>query len=161
MKHRFMFLSCLWGLLALSSVWAQGEGSRPLVPARHAVIAESNWFFWGSGTVLFHTLTYEYEYWRGKNVPLQLGVRLGAGFQQDLPGYWVGGPWIPLAHRLSLGARTHRFECILGAAYTAHYYVPVWPLVQLGYRHQLPESGLIWRVHLGTTGVGASAGWAF
>jgi hypothetical protein len=75
--------------------------------------------------------------------------------------------WLfPLTHQVHIGSGAHRFEASVGAAYVyvpggTSLFLPLAPIIQAGYRYQPPGKGLVWRVHLGTPGIGASVGWAF
>lgn len=158
---RFLILLVIFSWLSLAAV-AQTQAqvdSFASVP-RHALLVESSWFVL-SNSILFHSIGYEYEYWRSKRGRMQMGVRAGAGIIQDIPDAWVSGLWVPVVNRFSFGANAHRFEAVLGASFLTSIFLPVFPVVQLGYRYQPPERGMIWRVHVGVTGLGGSVGWAF
>lgn len=160
MKRIFLLFFSLAWLFALTSAQTQDEPATASAIPRHAMLAEANWFILGS-SYMFHSVGYEYEYWRSKRGTMQMGLRIGAGFSQDLPGGWISEFSLPVANRFSFGASAHRFEAALGAQISTAWYFPIWPILQLGYRHQPLHRGMIWRVHLGTLGLGASIGWSF
>ena len=104
-------------------------------------------------------LSYEYRILANKKNSLALMARGGIG---SFSGLW--GPEVALVGLAGKG-RHH-------AALTTGAIFPFWeigggvafnraPLIELGYRYQRPEGGLVWRAHVGTTGLGLGAGWAF
>ena len=110
---------------------------------------------------------YEYAYGRSLDGYVQAGIGLGGGVGMPLeedPTFWLV---LPLTHHLSIGPGAHRFEACLGAAYEypanghSSLFLPILPIIQIGYRYQPPGQRLIWRVHIGSPGIGASVGWAF
>jgi hypothetical protein len=161
MKRLLILLLGLSCLHSLSIAQTQPETVSFTSAPRHAVLAQSSWLFPGLENIFFHMVGYEYEYWRSKRGKMQMGVRSGVGFTQDLPGFWVVGLWLPVVNRFSFGAKAHRFELGLGIAYTTEVYLPLLPIVEVGYRYQPPKRGTIWRVYLGVTGLGGSVGRAF
>ncbi len=160
MKRLLILLVGLNWLYSLAIAQTQADTANFAFAPRHAILVESSWFILSS-SILFHSVGYEYEYWRSKRGRMQMGVRAGAGIIQDIPDSWASGLWVPVVNRFSFGANVHRFEAVLGASFLTSIFLPVFPIVQLGYRFQPPKRGTIWRAHLGVTGVGASVGWAF
>lgn len=67
---------------------------------------------------------------------------------------------------LLVGKNKHYFETNLGT-YIQYYkrhevgYASIYPLFNVGYRHQKPESDLFFRIKIGTMGAGVGVGVAF
>lgn len=106
------------------------------------------------------SVNYEWEFWRTKNELLSLRLRSGLA-SVDVTAI---GP--PIAITALIGKGNSRLDVSLGAfvgVWNLGYgaYLVGWPIGELGYRFQKPEGGVMWKVKVGTTGIGAGVGWAF
>lgn len=145
----------LSGLLVLGSLAAAAEDTQE----RFVVSAElGTWAAVSRGALAVEARVY--------SLPSQrLHASVGAGV--GATSFYLYRPF-PDAHLtagLWTGQGAHHFEARAGAARVSNT-VPgdgayLYPLVQLGYRHQSPDQPLVWTASLGTTGLSGSVGWAF
>ena len=103
-------------------------------------------------------VTYEYRWLANKNNSLALLARGGFG---NYTNDW--GPELAVVGLA--GKKSHHLMLTSGVIFPIFQYggpaLAAFPFAELGYRYQRPQGGFVWRVHVGTTGLGLGAGWAF
>lgn len=106
------------------------------------------------------SVNYEWEFFQSKNELLSLRLRSGISSLEIVNI----GPSIAITGLIGRG--NSHLDVSLGAfvgIWELGYGVSLvgWPIGELGYRFQKPDGGLMWKVKVGTTGIGAGVGWAF
>lgn len=139
------------GLLCLSSA---GFGQ-----AKETKLSNNATFAAASvGIVSYGTLNYERKIYSGAKVNWY--GRLGAGAAIN-PNSQTGFGGLA-AITLITGKKNNHFETSLGVfrsvGATSSF---VYPVLDIGYRYQKPEGGLLFRTHVGLLSVGVGLGFAF
>ena len=177
MKHPILTLLLLlplacysqWGTdLARQETASSGQFPAK-VPGRHSVLFEASslilpyedmWVSW----LGLYSLTYEYRVFQTAGKGFSLSTKAGLGVL-DIAHYGL-----PIAISSQMGKKSGHFELSMGAMLSPIYIgsndkvywsFSAWPIAEIGYRYQKPEGGLVWKVKVGTTGLGAGVGWAF
>ncbi len=155
-------------VLFFASFNAQGQDKTPSLPpmtSSNVIYVDGSALFipwenfWTFG-LAYVSATYDRRIYINPKQSFQLLIKSGVG----LYSFGVLGPQLGLS--MLTGKNNHHFEMGAGA------FIGLWeigygatlgafPLINLGYRFQKPEGGLIWKVKAGTTGIGAGVGWAF
>lgn len=161
-RQLFLFLC-----LPLISVQAKAQDTIPQhspTTASNVISIEGAAFFapWENFWTLGFThaiLAYERRFYSSKKGNVSLYGKTGVG---NISGLW--GPQIGMTTLIGKG--NSHFDIGTGVMFpvldpSVRGSFNIWPIAELGYRFQKPEGGLMWKVKVGTTGIGAGVGWAF
>lgn len=117
------------------------------------------------------SIDYERNIINSKLIRLNIEGTFGKFFRSytwDSSQSYPGFPSITSSINSLLGKKSNFLELSLGARYSIinddyyKYINPLFPVFNIGYRYQnLNKSGLIFKVFIGTTGIGLSTGIAF
>ena len=118
---------------------------------------EDDWLVGASFVMLNVELAVQPDKWKQVKLFLRSGMTL-------MDGIDLGSP---IALAASVGKGKSHVEAVAGVnvrwkeiGYEG-LSLAYWPVLELGYRYQRPQGGFVWRAHVGTTGLGLGAGWAF
>ncbi len=163
-RHLFFLLFAFLTFRSLAQAPPPPEGS---ATAKNSItIGWSGWIY-ADGQIsqlllgIYSPLSYDRKVWTNRTNAFSVRARGGVGILfQGVIGTEVVATGL-------LGKRNHQLLLDMGL------FISVWelgyglspgipyPLVNLGYRYQRPQGGFVWRAHVGTTGLGLGAGWAF
>jgi hypothetical protein len=161
LKAQLRWFSLVLCILILTSN-AHGQHRRKGIYSKNAAFAEISILKYQGIASVYYERTLYYS----RRLSFTGAAGVGAYYSDTNTGEYYGCS-VPVSLNAILGEENNHFEASLGARYTFGSNInkdisPFFPLFNLGYRYQQPRrKGFIFKVFVGTNGIGAAVGKAF